>query len=75
MSRQFSGLEDDTIPAMAEKLSTDNSHNDKLAHDVKLDDSDHDHAAPTGRRESVALNIVENPLKVDIATPQVPCGM
>ncbi|PSK42044.1 hypothetical protein B9Z65_3958 [Elsinoe australis] len=48
---------------MAEKLSTDNSHNDKLAHDVKLDDSDHDHAAPTGRRESVALNIVENPLK------------
>lgn len=69
MSRQFSGLEDDTIPAMAENLSTDNSHNDKLAHDV------HDHAAPTGRRESVALNMVENPLKVDIATPQVPCGM
>ncbi|TKX22588.1 Myo-inositol transporter-like protein 2 [Elsinoe australis] len=42
---------------MAENLSTDNSHNDKLAHDV------HDHAAPTGRRESVALNMVENPLK------------
>ena len=53
---------------MAEKAYTENVH---VSHDEKdaLQDRQPSMADAAGRRKSIAMNIVENPLKVSFATP------